>query len=85
MARGCSVLPQVSNTMGQAWLTLTQARAVLTKARNALVEATFVADVTWSRWARRGAWRCKWWWEVGLRGRGGSAFQSKVKISRKAE
>ena len=60
------MLPQVSNTMGQAWLTLTQARAVLTQARNALVEATFVADVTWSRWARRGAWRRKWMWVVGL-------------------
>ena len=62
------MLPQVSNTMGQAWLTLTQARAVLTQARNALVEATFVADVTWSRWARRGAWRRKWMWVVGLGG-----------------
>ena len=79
------MLPQVSNTMDQAWLALTQARDVLTQARNALIEATFVADVTWSRWARRGARRCKWLWGEGLGGRGGSAFQSKVKISRKAE
>ncbi len=40
------MLPQVSNTMDQAWLTLVQARDVLTLVRNALVEARFVADET---------------------------------------
>ena len=43
---GWNVLPQVSNTMDQAWLTLVQARDVLTLARNALIEARFVADET---------------------------------------
>ncbi len=60
------MLPKVSNTMDQAWLALTQARDVLTQARNALIEARFVADVTWSRWARRGERTCKWLWGAGL-------------------
>ena len=62
------MLAQVSNTMDQVWLTLTQARDVLTQARNALTEARFVADETWSGWARRGGWTCKWMWAAGLGG-----------------
>ena len=64
--RGLKYLTQASNTMDQAWFTLTQARNVLTLARNALTEASFVADETWSGWARRGERTCKWRWGAGL-------------------
>jgi len=60
------VLPQVSNTMDQAWLTLVQARDVLTLARNALIKARFVAYATWHLMTSRGDWTCKLMWACGL-------------------